>query len=392
MIFVLCFISIDRIQQIDRVSIESSRIFPILVFLSETNAQLAKLRMLKHGHLASGKAAEDSKHLHLIENIERSIKSCDSLITQPEERAFWLPVKAGLNDYLKLSSRQFRADSATVKSNGKNYNNGFFTYTTTIERINDLSRYYQLMIEQEVKTSSKRFDDARIAIVFGGLALGIFFIILSWYVWRKTFEHLGELTLSEAKYRAILESSSDANFFLDQNYRLISFNRAAVEKVDRLFKRNLKVGDSFLDLMPIEMRLDFIANFKRALMGNEIVYEHSVTLDRQTRWFKRYYYPVKNNLGDIVGVAINSENITEQKEAEMRINNQNAALSEISHIQSHRVRGPVATLLGLVSLFDPKNQTNEFNVKIIREIKSTTEKLDQVIHEVVEKTYQIDKR
>lgn len=49
---------------------------------------------------------------------------------------------------------------------------------------------------------------------------------------------------------------------------------------------------------------------------------------------------------------------------------------------SHRVRGPVASILGLAALIDTENPANPTNAKYLEGIKAKTQSLDQVLHEI----------
>jgi signal transduction histidine kinase len=60
----------------------------------------------------------------------------------------------------------------------------------------------------------------------------------------------------------------------------------------------------------------------------------------------------------------------------------NNELRQFSFSVSHNLRGPVASLLGLIALIDPKNITGE-NVEIFKHIQSATEKLDQIIKDLI---------
>ena len=62
---------------------------------------------------------------------------------------------------------------------------------------------------------------------------------------------------------------------------------------------------------------------------------------------------------------------------------QSNVLSDIAHIQAHHVRGPVATILGLVSLFNFEDPTDPVNKEVIDGLSVVTEKLDNVIKEVI---------
>jgi signal transduction histidine kinase len=60
-------------------------------------------------------------------------------------------------------------------------------------------------------------------------------------------------------------------------------------------------------------------------------------------------------------------------------------LSDIAHTQAHDVRGPVATILGLLQLFNHDDPTDPINGEVINKLNVATEKLDNVVKEVVYK-------
>jgi light-regulated signal transduction histidine kinase (bacteriophytochrome) len=64
-------------------------------------------------------------------------------------------------------------------------------------------------------------------------------------------------------------------------------------------------------------------------------------------------------------------------------------LQEIASISSHNIRRPVATIMGLVSLFDKNNLNNSLNKDIMEHLETTALELDDVIHIIVEKTINI---
>ena len=75
----------------------------------------------------------------------------------------------------------------------------------------------------------------------------------------------------------------------------------------------------------------------------------------------------------------------------MKIQEQNNKLTEIAWIQSHKVRGPVASILGLAELFNYNPNEYEYNYEIIDRIKQATNDLDTIIREIVKKTSTLKK-
>jgi len=78
--------------------------------------------------------------------------------------------------------------------------------------------------------------------------------------------------------------------------------------------------------------------------------------------------------------------LIENKKNQDHVKDQNKRLQEIASISSHDLRRPVATILGLVSLFDRDNLANPLNKEIISHLDNTSRELDGVIHAIVEKT------
>lgn len=68
-----------------------------------------------------------------------------------------------------------------------------------------------------------------------------------------------------------------------------------------------------------------------------------------------------------------------------RIKEQSDMLDDIAHTQSHDIRGPVATILGLSQLFNPDNPQDPTNKVTMQGIKSMAEKLDNVVKDIVDK-------
>jgi len=99
--------------------------------------------------------------------------------------------------------------------------------------------------------------------------------------------------------------------------------------------------------------------------------------------------PVMDHHGNIIGVNCIVRDITEQRMQLLKIQQQNERLKEIAWIQSHKVRGPVASILGLISLVRQESE-DPHNFEIVEMLHKATEDLDNIIREVVAKTNDID--
>jgi PAS domain S-box-containing protein len=78
--------------------------------------------------------------------------------------------------------------------------------------------------------------------------------------------------------------------------------------------------------------------------------------------------------------------LIENKRNRDHLMDRNKRLQEIAAISSHEIRRPVATILGLVNLFDRIDLNNPMNKEIISHLDASAQELDTVIHTIVEKT------
>jgi DNA-binding NtrC family response regulator len=72
-----------------------------------------------------------------------------------------------------------------------------------------------------------------------------------------------------------------------------------------------------------------------------------------------------------------------------KMKQQHERLLEIAFLQSHQVRRPTATILGLIGLFNFENPADPANAEVMGKLKQAAGELDLVIREIVKKTEEI---
>ena len=92
-------------------------------------------------------------------------------------------------------------------------------------------------------------------------------------------------------------------------------------------------------------------------------------------YHERKYIAVINNEKNTIGL---------QKE---KLRQQNVNLKEIAFMSAHNLRAPLTNILALVNLIDINQLENEDDKVIITHIQTSAQKLDEVIHGIVAKTY-----
>lgn len=195
---------------------------------------------------------------------------------------------------------------------------------------------------------------------------------------------------NERNYRNLFNANSDAinissikngepSFFVECNPANENLSGYPVEEFKSLTLYDLVQKD----------KKDFLDNLINKLSKNEsIVFETAI----QTKKNKTKYIEVKCILIEYNGeqAVLNIlRDITERIRFIEAMLAQNKVLKDIAWSQSHEVRAPLATLIGLVNIIteydDQDFQTD--GKQMLKMIKKSSEDLDQIIRTTTEKTY-----
>ncbi|MBT2160817.1 PAS domain S-box protein [Zobellia barbeyronii] len=91
--------------------------------------------------------------------------------------------------------------------------------------------------------------------------------------------------------------------------------------------------------------------------------------------------------GKVVKVALATD-ITERYKHTQAIEKQNKKLKKIAWTQSHRVRAPLTSIMGLIDLLNAKDQTADEKEQVLKYIMDSAKELDEVISKIVSTTQQ----
>lgn len=122
-----------------------------------------------------------------------------------------------------------------------------------------------------------------------------------------------------------------------------------------------------------------------ALKGEAVEYEHFFrNSSGNTAWFRFTISPIVDTLGNVIGLTMAGTNITDQKLREKTIRNQGESLSAIAQLQSHQVRQPVTSIMGLMQLI--KEDNYELRREYLLSLEQATKQLDTVIQTIVKQS------
>lgn len=196
-----------------------------------------------------------------------------------------------------------------------------------------------------------------------------------------------ELTLleSEEKFRKILESASVPILILDKNMNIVIVN-PETEIVfgynhDELYNYNLH------KLIPQRFH-DAHAAYEHSYFHNPKSYR--MGMNRQISAVR------KDGKEIIVEVALNYftikseqfiiailQDITQRVRSEQKISMQLKRFETIAWLQSHKVRKPLANILGLISIIDAEKEKS-YNQEYLDYLKESAEELDKIIQQIVD--------
>ncbi|RKR84987.1 PAS domain S-box-containing protein [Mucilaginibacter gracilis] len=201
---------------------------------------------------------------------------------------------------------------------------------------------------------------------------------------RKRTELL--LIESEKKYSDLFQLSPLPKWVFDvETLRFLDVNTAAIEHYG--YTKEEFMGMTIRDIRPVEEVPKLEADLAKQLNKDELT-------KRSNFWHKK-----KN--GELIEVDVQSRDlvykskkarliiandITEKQRYIKAIEEQNDRLREISWIQSHIVRAPLARILGLVPLIENPAESLDEKEKMLEYMLQSARDLDDVIKNITEKT------
>ncbi len=92
----------------------------------------------------------------------------------------------------------------------------------------------------------------------------------------------------------------------------------------------------------------------------------------------------------MIGLIQDIDHIVEKQQIIRRLQDQHKGLREIAWINSHEIRKPVVSILGITRLFDRSNENRSLNNQLIEWLYTSTSELDEIIHKLEEKVREIE--
>ena len=201
---------------------------------------------------------------------------------------------------------------------------------------------------------------------------------------------IAKVIADEKNLRMLINNTDDPIWLVDVEFKIIECNSSFQKWVSHFIGKELGKGDNVLNDGLNKTYIDkFETCYQYALNGHSFKSVEDMLVDGRLRYTGVSFNPVLDKDDHVIGVSCFARDITEQRKHLLRIEEQNTALREIAFIESHKVRGPAATIMGLAQVFNNGENTVEENKEIIEAILTATYQLDTIIREVVRKSSKI---
>lgn len=187
---------------------------------------------------------------------------------------------------------------------------------------------------------------------------------------------------------ALINNTNDLMWSVDRYFKLISFNKPFDETIKLSSNKILEKGDDILasGFSP-EKLVAFKTFYERAFAG-ETFTEIERSSTPENTWSEISFHPIREG-NKVIGTACHSRDITQRKNVELKVEEQNIELTKTNseldnfvYSVSHDLRSPLASVMGLVSLIDEESEEVD-TLEYARMIRISVKRLDRFIRNVL---------
>ena len=200
-----------------------------------------------------------------------------------------------------------------------------------------------------------------------------------------------EAERSASFIRAIFDNLEDQFYYKDRQSKVLGGNQAWIRSRDAKSIEDL-IGKTDIDLHPAPMGQQLYDNEQRKMADGEVtrIRERHILKDGRIEYVESVKCPMRNEKGEVIGLAGISRNITEQVENEKRlIESQqeaeaaNKAKSAFLAMMSHEIRTPMNGVIGAASLL-LGTELSSLQEEFVHTIEISGENLLTIINDILD--------
>lgn len=193
---------------------------------------------------------------------------------------------------------------------------------------------------------------------------------------------------NELNYMALIENTEDFFWSVDVNLNFLAFNKAFYNYIYNKLGVHPEIGkpDVIKDY-DIQLYNKVLEGYNTALSGK--VYHvrlKGLSLDKSKPDLEVTMNPIYDDQGAIVGVSCCRKDITEYVRLINALRGHNVQLQQIAWMQSHKLRGPLSTLMGISMVLSDLEVSSDAKQQLIISAAEKLQEIDNMIREIVEMT------
>ena len=200
-----------------------------------------------------------------------------------------------------------------------------------------------------------------------------------------------KIDTDRANYLSLLENTDDCLWSMDTDLKILAYNKIYKEFIFVVSGRYPEVGgNDILSELDPEFYANVLKGYRVALAGapynslDKGLNTKGVNYDYAMR-----FIPVKNEAGEVVGITCSRKDITEYFSLTNSLKKNNELFKNIAWMQSHSLRGPLTTVMGIANLLLEEEDRADAvrHHDLIKGMKEKLEEMDRIVNEIVKLTY-----
>jgi PAS domain S-box-containing protein len=189
----------------------------------------------------------------------------------------------------------------------------------------------------------------------------------------------------ELNFMALIENTDDFLWSVDREFNLLAFNKAYREYFILVFGVEPRTGtpDPVKMLSP-ERYAKLVDGYETVLAGHPYdIVEKGMSVNGNTPDVEVRFRPIRDEQGNLSGVSCFRRDITEYVRLITKLETSNKQLRDIAWVQSHKLRGPLATMIGILDYLSDPEVTDADREMMTASLLEKLEEMDKIIHEIV---------
>ncbi len=136
---------------------------------------------------------------------------------------------------------------------------------------------------------------------------------------------------SEKQLHFMKQGLKQFNVLLDLNYIILMFSNSAFEFAQNVFKKQLKIGESFLSNVLENDKVTFIKNFEKAKKGIIVKPNDEFNLSlEQNKYFEFVFIPIINQYNEVESISFIINDLSEIKKSEEELKHNKVYIKKIT--------------------------------------------------------------